>query len=285
MPRSILKKEKTEIKKKQEKKLQSENNRVYKTPRIMCEDCKKVLSIDKYYKDSCNPTGYYRVCKDCMCERAIDKKNNQLTKVGLTGLLQIINKPYVHEFWKNIKIKDSKPEQKLGSYIRMLNMNNYANKFFKDSDIEWSVDETDEEKNEAKIYNDVWAGEYTHREITILNKLLDSYQKDFSITDASQLDYTRKICKASLELDECTDGLRKGTISEQRYKLARETFDTLSKSAKFAKSSQGNDNALGCFGQIFDLVEKNAWVEPYVPESEDVYDKLITQLSNIERSL
>ena len=39
------------------------------------------------------------------------------------------------------------------------------------------------------------------------------------------------------------------------------------------------------FGKIFDAVEKHNWVPEYIPTDEDMYDKLLNQFSNIERSL
>lgn len=254
------------------------------TSKLRCEDCKRVLSVNKFYKNSTTTTGYYTICIDCMRKRALDPESGELTKFGLTALLQIIDKPFISDMWDNLKEKPIQPEIKIANYIRSMSMAQNIGKTFKDSDANWSVDEKDREKVEIKTYSSVWKGEYSKREIEILNAQFEAYKRDFVITDASQEDYTRKICKASLELDECTDGLRNGSVSEARYKLAKDTFDSLSKSAKFAKSQRGDDASVGCFGQVFDMVEKNIWVDPYIPEEEDVYDKLISQLSNINRS-
>ena len=70
------------------------------------------------------------------------------------------------------------------------------------------------------------------------------------------------------------------------YKNLVSMFDNLSKSAQFAESQRGaNDVGLGSFGQIFDAVEKHNWVPTYVPEDKDMYDKLLDQFANIEKSL
>ena len=285
MARSVIKKPASAKQIKNKQKVESVSDKlVLNTSKLRCEDCKKILNVDKFYKNSTTNTGYYTICIDCMRKRALDKQTGELTKFGLVGLLQIIDKPFNTMTWDNLKDKPMKPEAKLGSYIRTLNTIQNQGKTFKESDPDWTVEDKDKDKIEVKIYHPIWKGVYTQREIQILDAQFEAYKRDFAITDASQEDYTRKICKASLELDECTDGLRNGTISEQRYKLAKETFDTLSKSAKFAKSQRDDNTAIGCFGQVFDMVEKNAWVDPYIPEEEDVYDKLISQLSNIERS-
>ena len=60
----------------------------------------------------------------------------------------------------------------------------------------------------------------------------------------------------------------------------------LSKSAQFAESQRSaNDVSLGCFGRVFDAVEKHNWVPTHIPDDEDMYDKLLKQFSNIEKSL
>ena len=279
MARSIIKKEK-----KKPVKLDISDKLISQTSKLRCEDCKKILNVDKFYKNSSNKNGYYGICIECMRKRALDSESGELTKFGLTSLLQIINKPFFSEYWDNLKEKPIKPEIKLANYIRTLSMIQNVGKTFKDSDANWSVDEKDREKIEVKTYSSIWKGEYSKREIEILNEQFEAYKRDFVITDASQEDYTRKICKASLELDECANGLRNGSVSEARYKLAKDTFDSLSKSAKFAKSQRDDNTAIGSFGQVFDAVEKNIWIDPLIPEDEDVYDKLISQLSNINRS-
>ena len=70
------------------------------------------------------------------------------------------------------------------------------------------------------------------------------------------------------------------------YEKATKLFDMLSKSAQFAESQRGaNDVSLGCFGRVFDAVEIHNWVPELTPTDEDMYDKLLKQFSNIERSL
>lgn len=298
MPRSILGKKVKEAEAKQKEKEKKEkakvkvatviNNggtKVFKNPKIQCEDCKKVLVTDNFYRNVNDPTGYYRICKKCMYERALDGDTHILTKEGLTNLLRLIDRPYVDALWKTVKLKDTNGEAKLGSYLRCINGVSFVNRYWKDSDAEWSITEVDEDLEKAKKYYPDWGGTYTEAEFRYLEKQYEGYKRDFVINDTNQIDYTRKICKASLDLDQCTEGLRNNTCSEQRYKLARETFDNLSKSAKFAKSQRTEDNTLGSFGQVFDLVEKNMWVEPFQPVEEDTYDKLLKQLSNIKRSL
>ena len=296
MPRSIIgvgKNKVTPVKKTKKKKpsvktatvMNDGGKRVYLNPRIQCQDCKKVYVVDNFFKNNGDPTGYYRICKKCMFDRCLSGENRELTKEGLTNLLRLINRPYIDSLWKTVKLKDSTGETKLGVYLRTINGNTLKDKFWNDSDAEWAITEEDENLDKAKKYYIDWNGTYTEPEYKVLQNMYNKYKKDFVINDASLEDYTRKICKASLELDQCAEGLRNGSCSEARYKLAKDTFDSLSKSAKFAKNERTEDANLGSFGQIFDLVEKNMWIDDYKPEDDDVYDKLLKQLSNINRSL
>lgn len=68
--------------------------------------------------------------------------------------------------------------------------------------------------------------------------------------------------------------------------MMKEIFDSLSKSAQFAESERGlNDVSLGCFGVVFDKVEKRMYIPEHQPDNPDLYDKLLEQFANINRSL
>ena len=89
MARSIIRKEK-----KKPVKLDISDKLISQTSKLRCEDCKKILNVDKFYKNSSNKNGYYGICIECMRKRALDSESGELTKFGLTSLLQIINLRY-----------------------------------------------------------------------------------------------------------------------------------------------------------------------------------------------
>ena len=74
--------------------------------------------------------------------------------------------------------------------------------------------------------------------------------------------------------------------ADKKYKDLQETFDKLSKSAQFSESQRGiNDVSLGCFGVIFDKVEKKQWVPTHIPLEKDDYDILLEAFSTIKKSV
>jgi len=94
-----------------------------------------------------------------------------------------------------------------------------------------------------------------------------------------------KIAQASLHMNKCYQDMINGG-SDGKYKIARENFDVLSKSAQFAESGRGqNDVSLGCFGKIFELVESKTYIPEHIPLNPDEIDKLIDNFKYIYKSL
>jgi len=145
-----------------------------------------------------------------------------------------------------------------------------------------SIEPQDEDE---RTYSKFWIGDYTNRELEILNNYYESLQVDYKIVTVNHKDYAKKIAKASLAMDTSFDDyLRNG--NDSLYKSARDTFDKLSQSAKFAENQRGiNDVSLGSYGVMADRIENNTWIPDYEPDDLDMYDKLLAQFANISRSL
>ena len=168
----------------------------------------------------------------------------------------------------------------------------YQNLKWEDSILEET--DTKVEIKENSAYNDIpewneeWQGEYTKKDIEYLNNYIDGLKKDFDISTINHMDYAKEIAKTSLLKSKAYAIMLKEPTDDniKSYKNLVSMFDNLSKSAQFAESQRGaNDVGLGSFGQIFDAVEKHNWVPTYVPEDKDMYDKLLDQFANIEKSL
>lgn len=168
----------------------------------------------------------------------------------------------------------------------------YQNLKWEDSILEET--DTKVEIKENSAYNDIpewneeWQGEYTKKEIEYLTNYIDGLKKDFDISTINHMDYAKEIAKTSLLKSKAYAAMLKEPTDDniKSYKNLVSMFDNLSKSAQFAESQRGaNDVGLGSFGQIFDAVEKHNWVPTYVPEDKDMYDKLLDQFANIEKSI
>ena len=147
------------------------------------------------------------------------------------------------------------------------------------------LDNKIESEEEEKIYDPFWVGSFTELELETLNNYYKDLQTDYKIVTVNHKDYAKKIAKASLAMDRAFEDMLK-TGNDSLYKSARDTFDKLSQSAKFAENQRGlNDVSLGSYGVMADRVENNTWIPEYEPDDKDMYDKLLAQFANISRSL
>lgn len=258
-------------------------NKKSTTSKIICQSptCEKA-GIEQpstcFYNTNSSILPKYPVCKKCL-QKIIDKNNMQ----SIYNILKEMDIPFIQNVWDIALEKE--PNNPFGKLITMTNsLPQYRGMKWCDSVFERQ--NKDEERNEnGTIYSQEWCGTYSEKDLKYLDDYLSSLQKDFKIVTRNHIDYARKIAKASLAMDKAYEDMLKGG-SESKYKTIKEIFDSLSKSAQFAESQRGiNDVSLGNFGVVFDKVEKHMWVPPHHPDEPDIYDKIIDQFSNINKSL
>lgn len=265
------------------------------SPKIICQNkkCAKMgrfQSVNNFYKSRNPEMPHHPYCKECVDEM-IDINNLNT----IYDVLRSLDTPFIMDVWN--KVCKENESNYLGKYITAISKGKYSDFKWADSIFELTEHEekevapvvTEQLKN-VPVWSDEWYGEYTPEDLRYLNEYYESLKKDFKIVTRNHKDYARKIAQASLAMNKAyNEMLIKGDKeSSDKYKLASSTFDSLSKSAQFSESSRSaNDVSLGSFGVIFDRVEKHEWIPEYVPSDneEDVYDKLIRQFGNIERSL
>ena len=239
-----------------------------------------------FYKSRNISIGYHPYCKECVNE-IIDIDNMQT----VYDVLQTLDTPFIQDVWKEA-LADIDGNY-IDKYLNLINntyKSRYENARFKDSIYDSElVLEKDENGNEVKNWDDTWQGYYSKRELNYLNKYYQDLNNDFKIITTNHKDYARRIAQASLIMNDTYNVMRdnpddKDAVSA--YNTAVSNFDRLSKSAQFAESQRGaNDVSLGCFGRVFDAVEKHNFVPQHIPEDKDMFDKIIEQFSNIEKSL
>jgi hypothetical protein len=262
--------------------------KVEETIKIKCLKChsERADSIRNFYTNT-NPlfaSEKLELCKDCILSFLGDKESiNHLDRVYL--VLALLNKPFILEKWESC-------EGEWAKYIPQISsLHQHRGQTFKDSD--WGVRDTEfnaSERNpldDEKVYNSKWMGEYTQADIDYLESYYTGLCNDFKVATTSHKDYARKICKASLHMDKCFQEVLNGISgADQKYKHARETFDTLSKSAQFSESQRGqNDVGLGGFGVTFDQVEQGTWIPKHTPLEPDEIDKMLAQFGSIKESV
>lgn len=263
-------------------------------PKVICQNPEciymgKKQSIDNFYKSRNNTIPYHPFCKDCL-NKKVDGSNMQ----DVYDVLQVLDTPFIMDVWN--KISQDNPKNILSAYLKAMNFQ-YRKKY-EDFRFEDSIYELDNENEEIDSnvqdaldsipqWSDDWQGKYTKSDLKYLNDYYQGLNKDFKIITTNHKDYARKIAQASLSQCKAFQLLQEGKDgADIAYEKATKLFDMLSKSAQFAESQRGaNDVALGCFGRVFDAVEKHNWVPQHIPDDDDMYDKLLKQFSNIERSI
>jgi len=271
--------------------------------RKTCEAIKKdnfYTSVSKLYK---NNDGRTTVCQDCIKELF-----NQYTKTfedKVTALYHICARFDWYFSKKILSEIDEGDTNFLSTYLRRTNLGLNRVKTFIDtltecggigsndsiiqntilpaSLTERSLDNSSVEKE----YSNEWVGEYTVKERDYLDKYYAGLRSDYKIITENHRDYARKIAKASLYMDICFEDMMKGEKgAEIQYNKARETFDKLCQSAKFAESSRSiNDVGLGSFGKIFEQVENEEYIYKHVPIKKDEIDEMLAAFQTIQKSL
>lgn len=274
-----------------------ENGKVYcQNPN--CDHMGAPLTIKDFYTSRNPAIPHHPYCKDCVNKMVdVDKIDE------VCDILQVLDTPFIMEVWE--KTCEKFKQNYLGNYLRYINFthrNKYENLRYKDSVFTMpevvEVQQQEEVNNELEIkstmpledvpvWNDEWQGRYSKSDIKYLNDYYKGLNEDFKIVTTNHKDYAKKIAQASLAQSKAYQALLDGEDgAEVQYEKATKIFDTLSKSAQFAESQRGaNDVSLGGFGKVFDAVEKHNWIPTYVPEEDDIYDKLLKQFANIEKSI
>lgn len=262
-----------------------------KEPKVICQnrDCDSMgryQEKNNFYKSRNISIGNHPFCKDC-----VNKSVNIDDMQTVYDILQTLDTPFIYDIWiESLAVEDGRY---IDRYIELIN-NEYKGRYegarYKDSIFETEFEEDDEpQQDEIKKWNKDWQGYYSEHELQYLNDYYNDLQNDFKIVTRNHRDYARKIAQASLAMNNAFNIMRDNPEDKDAvnaYKAASANFDTLSKSAQFAESQRGaNDVSLGCFGKVFDAVEKHNFVPHHIPEDKDMFDKIIEQFSNINKSL
>ena len=253
-----------------------------------CDKMGRRLGLDEFYKSRNEMVKHHPFCKDCV-NKMVDINNLDT----VYDVLKVLDTPFIMDEWN--EVCNTFKDNYIGEYLRIVNFRKrkkYSGLGFKDSIFELTDKNNINENlqnalDDVPVWNDEWQGKYTKSDLNYLNNYYKGLQNDFKIVTTNHRDYARKIAQASLSQMKAFQQFQEGKEgADVIYEKATKLFDMLSKSAQFAESQRGaNDVSLGCFGRVFDAVEKHNWVPEHVPTDEDMYDKLLQQFSNIKRSL
>lgn len=256
---------------------------------INCHSQKKSIYFCKDFKGK-----YIPICKDCLKRVGINE-NGYFDYEKAIKVLEAINKPFINEIFSKALKSNVMEKSKLTEYLKMINNVKYKDATFFDSE-EPQKEANDTINKSTKIYSNEWCGNFTQQEIDFLDKNLEDLKRDFKIATSNHLITAKRVCLAALDMN-IADSERRNCLTDKdienydfwnkRFDEASKMFKEYSKAGKFSESDRKeNEVALGCFGLVFDEVEKNSWIPKYqVNENDkDIYDKLLDQYSNILKS-
>ena len=140
---------------------------------------------------------------------------------------------------------------------------------------------------EELVYSEFWMGDYSQKDINLLDKYYEGLNRDYKIVTENHRDYAKKIAKASLMMDKAYEDMLKGVAgADKMYASAKDIFDSLSKSAKFSEDKRSiNDVGISSFSKITSIVESHNWIPQHVPKEKDMYDEMLEALSVINKSV
>lgn len=249
---------------------------------------------DEFYRDAW--------CKTCVNEFVTDEKSlkdyceyncRAFVPRLYDNSIEIANKAVL----SNVKYKESKDEKEKEKiffaelrkyYFTHMGMrHNYVftnyvveydeNKNDDDSETS-SSDNKDEQLNYGKKeYSVNWCGYYTKGELKYLDNYFSGLQQDFKLENSAYIDYAKKVCKASLAMDKAFADMLGGQAgAERRYKDAKDIFDQLSQSAKFAEKTRSENDSVGIssLGELTKRLELTGFLQTKITFEKDDIDKI-----------
>jgi hypothetical protein len=266
-------------------------------PEFACRRCNKSKKIDsmnffKSYSDL-DATGFTSICKECSYELFNEyMKNGMSHKDATKEMCKALDKPFIEDVYKSTVETTGETDKFLGVYSKNVHMQQWIKRGIKTFSQSIFSDKQNIYSNVLKpeselSYSAEWRGNYNQADLEYLEEYYRDLHNDFKIITKNHKDYARKIAKASLAMDKAyEDMLNSVSGADKRYKDLKDTFDQLSKSAQFSENTRGaNDVSLGCFGVIFERVEKKQWIPKHTPLEKDTIDKLIDYFGSINKSL
>lgn len=182
-----------------------------------------------------------------------EKKAEEENKAIADAFLAIKNNAYAYEYEENVRVSE------------------------KDTTREAVTHEFTDEENKP-IYDTVWRGWFTPKQIEILDAIYAQYEEDFVLDNVNIRDYARKVAKASLNADIAEDKMRRGQATPKEYADAVKIYDDLSKSSNFAacRRKPGESTGMGSLGEIILKMEVDRYLDtnPFTFPEDDV-DKII----------
>ncbi len=277
----------------------------------LCEECNtaKALKSNFYTPKTNNHTkkAYIPICKKCMAE-----KYDVLNVQEFVHLFKLCDIPFLQNEWDNLYKKHQYDTtfnfiSVFGRYVKLMKGPKYRTVGWDDHNEMKVVQEKVVDKEtgmatmqdkaimELKLHEETvtegdiafmmrkWGKTYSIEDLIIMETLWGEMMDSYDIQSASHKDYLKKICKASLRLDQAID-----MGDDKAFKEYGGMYDKLMKSANFTEAQQkeNGNNFIDSFSEFFTLLEEQGFIDPHPLEvPKDVVDATIKNMNRYTRSL
>lgn len=230
--------------------------------------------------------GRLGICKKCL-EEISDFRNVE----SFVDTLRRLDRPFLKsEYDASLSY-----ENPLGEYMRRMGMPqnrklNYANSVFSEDLSKYAVKTAKdlsqkieiEEVIKFKITPDLvvkWGSGYSEADLFILEEFYKRMESANSITTPQHRENLKLLCKLNLKQNKALDDGDSGTFAKLNTQYNKILQD--SGFRPIDKVSGGESVGVRTFGQIWEEIERDGFIEPYpYQEKQDIVDKTIMYMGN-----
>lgn len=267
-----------------------------------CMECNKVLVVGKFAKNPYVEDGYDFWCKSCRRK----KVKNELT---LKQYLFENDRPYSISTFRDCLSKSAEKNKKKnitdndrinldatrmyfqriplmgtdgdGKQLRRRDLRENVRKEAKNKDTIKHINKKAHEPGDRELA-EKWGYEFDSKDLSDLEGLYQDMKLSFVVESASQEDYLKKICMASVKSDKA---LREGKANDAKKWI--DVYDDLMRSAKMAPVQASAADSLGVntFSEFTEMIEKQGFIPSYPDVPQDDLDWALLCFINYNRKL
>lgn len=227
--------------------------------------------------------GLIPVCNSCIKTYMIE---HEWEWSAVDKLCQLIDIPFIPKEFE--RLREINDDNVFPIYANIFNESPYEGlswkeyyKEFKElRDLKLLRKELPEIKEaEIKRLKAKWGSNYDEEKLYYLEDLHSGLLTTQNVSGALQMDQAKKLCKASLNINELID-------EGEDFSKAMQAYEKLIKTAGFTPKNAKNVNDFDTFGEVVMWKERRGWINEYfdgVPR--DIADEVIQNLQSFNRRL
>lgn len=260
-----------------------------KAEKKCCSRCTEEKPNKDFYMSSddlINNDGRLGICKVCL-EEITDFNDVE----SFIDILRRIDRPFIKSEYET-SLSYNNP---LGEYMRRIGMPQNRKRTYMDSifdgDLNKFAVKTSKDLNKKIDVEDVvkfkitpdlivkWGSGYNEAELFVLEEFYKRMETSNSITTPQHKENLKLLCKLNLKQNKALDDGDSGTFAKLNTQ-----YNNILRDSGFRpidKVSGGESSGVRTFGQIWEEIERDGFIEPYpYQEKQDIVDRTIMYMGN-----